>query len=198
MSVLSKSHAEKSRFALRIKGIQDEYGVAEYVFSFEASLDALSNEIDLCSIKGMLIEHERGDLCVRIANAKADVVETVSFDIYRGAKARYASTQGFAIQAPLQGESILFLYDPVVNDLEDGKMPGTRLIASLRKHFSGRDLQIVLDLGTPDEDTSFRDYFFSELDLLDLHFLDHRLALGRWGKPKESQRGTFTFTAIYE
>ena len=198
MSDRLKCYAEKSRFALQIKGTQDEYGIAEHIFNFEASLDARSDEVDLCSIKGILIERECDDLCVRIANAKAEVVDVGSFAVYHVAEADIVSGQDPAIRLRVQGGSILFLYDPVVNDLDDGKMPGTRLIASLRKHFSGRNLQVVLDLGTPDDDPSFRDYFFSELELLELNFSDHRLAFGSWGKPENSNEKMHTFTVVYE
>lgn len=186
------------RFSLQIDGAQDEYGRGEHVFAFEDHLVSLTDDVDVCSIEGLLIDSEGSDTCVRIRTAHERAARGGWFDIAKGAAAQSFCDQNADIRVRVRGESVLFLHSPLVHDISEDKLPGTRLIASLRKYFVGTQLEVVLDLGTPDGDPSFRNYLFSVLHLLDLHFLDHRLASGQWGRPKERKAGTYAFTAIYD
>ena len=198
MSANSTIEREIARYALQFEGEQVEYGISENIFRFRAALASLSGQIDLSLIQGLLIENESGgDTWVAINDSQDNSVVVKSIISVEGQEATRLIESACDIKFQSSGRKTLFLYQPIINDIDDANDPGTRILAALRRHFSGQRIHVVIDFGTDKDDQTFIEYFFSDFELLELSMIDHRLAVGQWGESKGSQGKTFTFGVSY-
>lgn len=197
----TKTHQAKSaNYALEIIGKQDEYGLCENAYRFQASIVSLNGQSDLSVIHGLLISREApGDLCVRIGHASDAAVPCKPIEIYQGPTASVMIDRGVDVSMQVDCERILFLHHPVVIDADDEREPGFRVLSALKRHFGSELLDVVIDLGTTEDSKEFNDYFFPHPDILDLEFQGLRFLRGRWNSNVQEHRSdTYTFGVLYD
>jgi hypothetical protein len=176
----------EARDALQMVGERDECGLSENIYRFEACLGGKGDQPDLSTIHGLLIHHDGpGDFWVKLTSSSEESIRYKSVNVFQGPTASAMIEQGADVRLQVRSRDILFLHSPTVLDINAQREPGTRLISALQKHYSGRNLEVILDLGIDDESEDFEEYFFPDLDILGMHShasgQNRHLKYGRWG-----------------